>query len=426
MSPKLSVLIPTFNRAHWLGGAIDTVLTPGLDCELVVVDNGSTDGTWDLLQARARLDSRLRPVHWDQNRPAEAYPALLEMARGEYVNFFADDDEMLPGGLERKLAVLEANPETGLVFSSVRCMDVEGRDVGEGAWTVISSEDFTGRRDLFHSLILGNFVPMPAAMFRRSLAAGGGIFRDPAFIPSQDWQFWLDLSRRTSAGYLREPTVRLRQHANQVTLISGVGDGLFIRVNLRVWRHWMLEVDPPYIPSPRDWGSMVRTLAAALAATHGQDREKILEGIGQLQALRDEQNVRLEAMADSGDSGTPEAFLLDADWAGEEWKAVLLGYLTAFAPGEPVALIVLIDPSRPGSPSCAQAQGEILEFVRSTDRERFPDVILAEPCDLLGTLRGYGHFQWVGGNQGSTARLEGSPGRRFSEAMRRARGTECS
>ena len=250
MTPRLSVLLPTFNRIHWLDGALDSVLEPGLDCELVVLDNGSSDGTWARLEERARLDPRIRPVRWDVNRSGEAYPALLALARGEYVHFFADDDEMLPGGLARKMAVLDAHPELGLVFSAVRCFDAESKDLGEAPWTRIAEGDVLDGTDFFPSLILSNFVPMPSGMFRRAAAPAGKILGDPQFSPSGDWQFWLAMAGRTRFGYLREPTVRLRLHGGQVTVIHGVQEGGFIQVNLRIWRHWMLEADPvhPFRP----------------------------------------------------------------------------------------------------------------------------------------------------------------------------------
>jgi len=414
MTPRLSVVIPTFNRRHWLGAAMDSVLAPGLDCELIVLDNGSTDGTWALLEDRARLDPRIRPVRWERNNAGAAYPALLEMARGEYVNFFADDDEMLPGGLARKIAVLDARPGIGVVFSTVRAFEREGQDLGEAAWTRLAETDLLDGQDLFQPLMLGNFVAMPAAMFRRALAPTGAIMANPRFIPSSDWQFWLDLARRTRFAYLREPTVRLRMHPDQVTVTHGVQGGYFSEVNLRIWAYWMLEAVPPFIPSVQQWEMMVRNMAGALMASHGNDQAKVTAGLMRLLALRTEQEALLDRTAEV----LPEAFWFEPDWTGSGWVEILLSYLEAFAPGEPVALVLHLDPQRPG-PSLAAAQDAVVDIALRSGREQIPDVILCEgPQDLLETFRRYPHIQFVQDRGLPGPPLEGPFGARFGLARR--------
>jgi len=408
MTPRLSVLMPTYNRIQWLGNAMDSVLAPGLDLELVVLDNGSEDGTWAYLSERARQDGRVRAIHWDVNNAGAAYPALLETARGEYVNFFADDDEMLPGGLARKMEVLDRQPEVGLVFSTVRCMNAGGVDQGEGAWTVIAAQDDPGRRDLFDSLILGNFVPMPSAMFRRALAPTGEILRNPRWIPSSDWQLWLDLARRTALTYLREPTIRLRLHGEQTTVTHGVQLGMFIDVNMAIWRYWMLEAEPPFIPSASAWTAMVRAQAGALQATHGQDRAKVQEGLRRLHALRDEQEVGLTAAREMLEAPFPELFLREA---GQGWEAVVAAYLRAFAPEDPVALALLAG---------GQEAAGLREAVgRVVGPGKAPLVRVLEPDQVLGTLREYPHCQWVPDQPGA---LEGVKGRRLCAAFASLKG----
>ena len=423
MTPKLSVVLPAYNRAPWLGVALDSILAPGLDCEVVVVDNGSSDGTWDLLQRYAREDARVRAVRWEVNNGGEVYPSLLEMARGEYVTLFADDDEMLPGGLARKMALLDAHPEIGVVFSTVRIMNQEGADRGEMAWARIAEADVKGGWDAFGTLVLSNCVPMGAAMFRRALVPEGpDLLRTVAFQPSGDWQFWLDLARRTAFAYLREPTVRLRLHDGQVTQTHGVQNGGFVTGNLSILKYWMLEAQPPYIPSARAWEVHQLNLLSALRATHGEDEGAVQEGLRILQALRTEQDRRLEGSGEAS-GGQPEAFLFEPDWAGSAWVEVLLAYLEAFAPGDPVALVFVTDPAA-GGLSQDQAQEAILQVVAATGRERFADVMLEEPAGLLGTLRTFPHIQWVPAEAGRVEGLTGALGQRLAVARQTLAGKE--
>lgn len=418
MKPKLSVLMPTFNRVHWLREAIGSVLVSSLDLELVVLDNGSSDGTWALLRELADQDPRIRPVRWDVNDALQAYPSLLEMAMGEYVNFFADDDRMLPGGLERKVALLDRDPEVGMVFSAVRCMDGAGKDLGEGEWTVIAQEDFPGRADLFDSLIVSNCVPMPSAMFRRALSPTGVILRDPAFKPSHDWQFWLDLALRTRIAYLRQPTICLRLHEGQGTVTHGVRLGWFIEVDLRIWRHWMIEAESPYLPSAATWGAMMRTLAGALQATHGTRSEKVQEGLRRFLALRIDQDARLARDREDQEAPYPEAFLLEASVTPDAWRNLLLAYGRAFGAEDPVVLALLLDPSRKGTLGAEAAREVVEDVTRNAGGGPMPRVAVLEPDQVLGALRGYPHLQMVSLGPDSCAGLEGVKGGRLAGALR--------
>lgn len=401
MEPKLSVVIPTYHRLEWLRGAVDSVLEPGLDCELVVLDNGSPDGTWAYLQARAAEDARLRPVHWEVNDPAGAYPALLEMARGQYVTLFADDDRMLPGGLARKMAVLDAEPGTVLVFSAARCMDAEGRDLGEADWTRVAEQDFPGRKGFFETLIVQNCVPQPAAMFRRS-AASVAILRDRAFDSSHDWPFWLDLARRGAVAYLRQPTVALRLHGDQVSAVTGFGAGRFIEVALSVWRRWMLDADPPFVPSRAVLLAMRHHLTGLLQATHGPDIERIQEGLRRLQALREEQEARIAALQEAGEAAQPEAFLLAVEALDGPWTQVARIFLDTFGPPDRAFLRFVAE-----RPEVAQGLRERLAPLGGGDR-----VAVLEAGQLLEGIRPFAHLQWIG-----AAGMQGRRGGRLAAAL---------
>jgi hypothetical protein len=415
------VVLPAYNRVRWLGTALDSVLEPGLDCELVVVDNGSSDGTWELLQEYAARDPRVRPIRWEVNDGGEVYPFLLEAALGEYVTLFADDDQMLPGGLARKIAVLDQHPEVGMVFSPVRTMDSDGVDTGEMAWARVAEQDVIGW-DAFDTLILSNCVPMPAAMFRRALQPTGELLRIERFHPTGDWNFWLNLARHSQLAYLREPTVRLRIHSQQATLTHGVRAGGFITGTFNILHYWMLEAEPPYVPSARAWEIHQLNMTQYLQGTHGQDPDKIIEGLRHLQTLRTEQDARFSRV-DGASAVESEAFLFEPDWAGSEWVEVLLSYLEAFGLEDPVALVLVMDPGHSGAIPADRAQEAVLQMVASTKRERFPDVILVDqPGELLETIRGYQHLQWVPLGAGRTEGLTGPLGRRLAQARRNLAG----
>lgn len=110
-----------------------------------------------------------------------------------------------------------------------------------------------------------------------------------------------------------------------------------------------------------------------------------------------------------------EAFLLEPDWERGEWESVLLGFIRAFAPDEPVALILPLDPGTPVQPSLERAAERVMAVVERAGKERFAEVLLLEqPAEFLEKLRAFDRTQWV------AAGLDGVLGARLAEAWRAA------
>ena len=123
-SPKITVIIPTRNRAALLPRAVDSVLAQTYaDFELLIVDDASTDDTPAVIAALA--DPRVRPLRHDANRgQSAAINTGLAEARGEYVAFLDDDDEWRPAKLEGQARILDAAPpDVGLVYGWMDSVD---------------------------------------------------------------------------------------------------------------------------------------------------------------------------------------------------------------------------------------------------------------------------------------------------------------
>ena len=116
----------------------------------------------------------------------------------------------------------------------------------------------------------------------------------------------------------------------------------------------------------------------------------------------------------------PEAFLYEPDWTGLEWVEVVLSYVEAFEPGEPVSLILPIDPERPDAPSLEAAEARLVEVVAQTGRVQFPDIVLTnKPGELLELLRSYSRFQWLPPERAKMKYLIGKNGVRYHRARAR-------
>ena len=126
-SPTVSVVIPTYNRAHLLGRAIQSVLDQTYqDFELIVVDDGSTDNTEGIVNGFG--DHRIRYIRHKENRGAAAARNTgIEAARGEYIAFQDSDDEWLPDKLEKQIRVFENAPQdVGVVYTDMQRINERG------------------------------------------------------------------------------------------------------------------------------------------------------------------------------------------------------------------------------------------------------------------------------------------------------------
>lgn len=129
--PLVSIVIPTYNRAHLLPRALNACLGQTYrNIEVIVVNDGSKDGTPDLLREYAQRDHRVRAI----NKANEGIPDTVnrgfEAARGQYVTWTSDDNYYYPEAIEAMVAFLEAHRDVAMVYTDSRFVDGEGRDLG--------------------------------------------------------------------------------------------------------------------------------------------------------------------------------------------------------------------------------------------------------------------------------------------------------
>ena len=125
MPPKVSIIIPAYNRAHLIGATLRSALRQTYrDYEIVVIDDGSTDDTESVIRAIAP-DARY--ISQANVGIPEVLNVCVRAAAGEYIAFLGSDDALAPKALEKQAAVLDANPNVGIVHGQAWLMDEQGR-----------------------------------------------------------------------------------------------------------------------------------------------------------------------------------------------------------------------------------------------------------------------------------------------------------
>jgi glycosyltransferase involved in cell wall biosynthesis len=207
----VSVAISTWNRAHLVGRAVRSALSQTFeDFELLVVDDGSTDATPEVLAGLT--DARLRRVRHEQNEGiSRTRNTAIGLARGEWMAFLDDDNEWAPNYLERQLALAASRPEAGVVYCRVQ-VRYAGREAGR-----IEQPDPLWQGQVFPHLVEGWTPFMSGTLIRMSaLKDVGGL--DEALRASEDRDLFMRLAQRTVfAGMADVLLTRHMRHGPQLS-----------------------------------------------------------------------------------------------------------------------------------------------------------------------------------------------------------------
>ncbi|WP_088888792.1 glycosyltransferase family 2 protein [Leptolyngbya ohadii] len=207
--PQVSVVIPTYNCDRYLSQAIDSVLAQTYpNCELIVIDDGSTDNTQQILQSyhRQTLSLEFRSVFQPNQGVAIARNHGIQLARGEWIAFLDADDVFLPDKLAAQMAIAATYPEAGIVHSGWQRTDSTGKVLMQvKPWTQIPTLNL-------ESWLRWKPVLPSAMLFHRGWLERSGGF-DPRFPPAEDTELVLRLARMGCRSiWLPQVTVNYRQH----------------------------------------------------------------------------------------------------------------------------------------------------------------------------------------------------------------------
>ena len=226
--PKVSVLLPNLNNRRFLEERFQTILAQTLDdWELIVVDNFSDDGAWELIQEYSIRDNRIRISQAPRQGMYANWNNCIELARGEYVYIATSDDTMTPDCLQRMVWALDTYPECDLCHCCLRIIDESGDPV-HGSWENHPAQRFYGdltrkchirKAPLDGVLHFGLHIiysSITQLLIRRSVFGRVGLFRGD-WGSCGDFEWEMRTSLVCSTFHLPEYLATWRVHEGQAT-----------------------------------------------------------------------------------------------------------------------------------------------------------------------------------------------------------------
>jgi glycosyltransferase involved in cell wall biosynthesis len=322
--PRVSVVIPSYNHAAFLGEAVHSVLAQTFtDLELIVVDDGSTDDSLAVLGGIR--DARLRVVAQRNQGAHAALNGGLAQARGDVLAILNSDDAYHRERLARAVAALDAAPHIGLVGSAIAVIDARGAGLGTKhgprdlePWPLAHPErSFRCGDDLRSALLTENFWSTTSNfVWRRTLSERIGPFRPLRF--THDWDFALRAAALAPSLLLPEALLRYRVHPHNT--IRSDRAGMIFEIC------WCLAVHLPAACDEPAWR------AAAAAATRV---DQLLQSIYAFGCDRVLAVMLLERLAERPDAAL--ALLEPGDARRQSYLRFVQETIDAQAPAPPPA-----------------------------------------------------------------------------------------
>jgi glycosyltransferase involved in cell wall biosynthesis len=236
--PLVSVVIPTYNRAHCIHHAVDSVVAQSYpQWEVIVVDDGSSDETARIVAERYGSSDQVRYIYQENAGVSAARNRGMDAARGDYIALLDSDDRWEPWKLELQLACFHRCPEIGMVWTDMAAVDPAGKVIDPrylktmyAAYQYFNESDlfmrtyrieeivpalanlFSGARlmtgEIFSQMIMGNMVHTSTVLLTRERMKRVGHFRLDLLRSGEDYDFHLRTCREGPVGFVDVASIR--------------------------------------------------------------------------------------------------------------------------------------------------------------------------------------------------------------------------
>lgn len=212
MNPQVSVIIPAYNSADYIGAALKSVFSQTFtDYEVIVIDDGSTDTTANIVKTFPGV----KYLSQDHKGPAAARNLGLTKSSAPLIAFLDADDQWMDDKLEIQTRYMNSHPDVGLLYSDLSTFEEEV--VITESYDTYHRKVYQGK--VFDKLFLKNFIGTITVMARKECFGRAGYFNEE-ITRSTDWHQWLRIAYYYKVGYINKPLARYRWNKGSISYDS--------------------------------------------------------------------------------------------------------------------------------------------------------------------------------------------------------------
>lgn len=231
--PQVSVIIPVYNQEKYIKECVDSVINQSYsNIEIIVVDDGSTDKTPDILRT---YGDKIKYIRQENQGPSSAVNKGIRSANGSLICWLGSDDLYMPNKIERQVEFLQNDQSISVVYSDYITIDSYGNEINKVHISHPSQEKFT------RMLLIRNFINGSTVMMRRECLDNVG-FYDENLGADPDGDMWFRLLKNGyKFGHIPEPLVKYRWHQNNVSHNVGLMRNCKDKVRLKVIQQFSVQ-----------------------------------------------------------------------------------------------------------------------------------------------------------------------------------------
>ncbi|KKU32566.1 hypothetical protein A3K29_05785 [Candidatus Collierbacteria bacterium RIFOXYB2_FULL_46_14] len=210
--PLISVIIPVYNGNGYLPAALQSILSQTYrHFEVIAIDDGSTDNSYEILQRFAKLDSRVRVFRNSKNlNIAHTLNRGIRLAKGQFIARMDADDVSLPHRLAKQIHYLKLHPDVVIVGGQAKTIDIDGMALGRKLFPI-------SNKQIREALFTSNPIQHPTAMINRSLLPKNFSWYDPSLPPAEDYDLFFRLGKYGNYHNLSCFVLQYRQYIGSAT-----------------------------------------------------------------------------------------------------------------------------------------------------------------------------------------------------------------
>lgn len=253
MDKLVSVVIPSYNRANYIGATIESVLGQTYrNIEIIVIDDGSTDNTEDVV---SKYLPKVKYIKQKNSERGASRNHGLRLAKGEFISFLDSDDLWLPNKIETDLEFFSNNSSIGVIYTDAVQIDAQSYEI-----KLLKAERVKGK--ITERLLANNFVLMATHLIRTQLIRNiGGFLEERELSGSEDWEMWVRLSTITEFAYLPKVTAKIRTHsANTMSDADGMNRSMSYALKIMTESDYLTDKQKQLLSKTRAYISLINAI----------------------------------------------------------------------------------------------------------------------------------------------------------------------